>query len=243
MDVYDSKDLKRNSDLIKSKLKTVGNSIITNVNLSILVYHKFVDKEMTILDNVCKVVGIIAIMDDDNNYAIMTVPGVMSVEPNEIEDIEIDGEHYYKLVIIKGEALISDTTIVKDTGYVYKVFDLLVLKGKVPFFLNYEDMLSLFKNFPEYTGTKIGKDTLPFEIFTAMIARDKNDPTKDFRLTVKTHNDAIKEPPKWVGLMNIYYSFGSTLSKIAGSYFKTGVLVAAVNKNKKQTKLEKILKG
>jgi len=243
MDVYNSSDLKRNSNLIKSKLKTVGNTIITNTDLSILVYHKFVDKEMTILDNICKVMGIMAIIDNDNNYAIMTVPGIMSVEPNEIEDVEIDGEHYYKLVISKGDALISDTTIVKDTGNVYKVFDLLILKGKVPFFLNYEDMLAIFKNLPEFTGTKIGKDTLPFEIFIAMIARDKNDPTKDFRLTVKTHNDAIKESPKWVGLTNIYYSFGSTLSKIAGSYFKTGVLVAAVNKNKKPTKLEKILKG
>jgi len=241
MDVYESKDLKHNPAIIKSKLKTIGNSIVTSENLTILVFGKFVEKDMTTLDNVCKVVGVLAIMDDNMNYSIMAVPGVVEVEPNAIENIDIDGEHYFGLKIEKGDSLISDTTIVKDNSYIYKLFNVLILNGKVPFFLGYKDMLSIFKNLPKFTGSKLGKDTLPFEIFISMVARNKEDPTKDFRLSLKTNKD-VNSIPKWIGLSNIYYSFGSTLSKVAGSYFKTGTLVATVNKSKEATKLEKILK-
>jgi len=243
MDVLDSKDLKRNPDLIKKKLKNIGDSIVTSVNLSILVYNKFVDKNMTILDNVCKVAGIIAIMDEDNNYGIMTIPGVFTIEPSSIDDVEIDGDHYYRLEVEKDDIFISDITIVKDTSFAFKTFNVLILSGNIPFFLGYEDLLNIFENLPNYAGTKLGIDTLPFEIFTAMVARDIKNPTKDYRTVVKTRNDLTKILPKWVGLQDIYYSFGSTLSKVAGSYFKTGTLAAIVNKNEKPTKLEKILKA
>jgi len=241
MDVYESKDLKYNPTAIKSKLKTISNTISTSVDLTILVFGKFVDKDMTILDNVCKVMGVIAVMDDNKNYSIMTVPGVFDVEPNAIEDIEVDGEHYYGLRIEGGDSFISDTSIVKDNSYVYKLFNTLILNGKVPFFLGYNDMLTIFKNLPKFTGSKLGTDSLPFEIFISMIARNKKDPTKDFRLDLKTSKD-FNTKPEWVGLSNIYYSYGSTLSKVAGSYFKTGTLVATINKSKEPTKLEKILR-
>jgi hypothetical protein len=242
MDVFKKEDFKYNPMAIKSKLKKVGNTILTSVNMSILVFGKFVEKDMTILDNVCKVIGVVAIVDENKNYAIMTVPGVYDVEPNAIGDIEIDGEHYYNLEIEKDEALISDITIVKNNSYIYKLFDVFVLNGKVPFFLGYEDMLKVFKNLPKFTGSKLGKDTLPFEIFVAMIARNEKDPTIEYRLSIKNKND-LKHIPKWVGLNNIYYSYGSTLAKIAGSYFKTGTLVATINKSSEPTKLEKILKA
>jgi len=242
MEVFKSKDFKRNSDLIKKKIKQKDNMLIANEDLYILVYGTFVEKNITILDNVCKVLGILAIVDEKGNYGIMNIPNTIKVEPNEIEDVEIDGEHYYKLAITGGEPLVSDLTVVKDTDYVYKVFEVLTLRGKVPFFIGYTDMLGIFSNLPKYTGASIGKDSLPFEFFTAMISRDIKDPTKNYRDGIKTKSDLSKEV-KWIGVMNIYYSFGSTLAKIAGSYFKQGLLVSTVNKQEGEpTKLEKALR-
>ena len=238
MDSISSNGLKRNPKAIKDKLKTIGNTVKTSVDMKILVYDTFVSKRISILDNVCRIIGIVAIVDSNNNYAIMTVPGVINVEPNEISSIEIDGELYYELHITAGELLISDTNVVKDTDYVYKIFEALMLRGKVPFFIMYQDLLKIFINMPKYNGGSVGKDPLPFEIFTAIMARSSNDPTVFYRNS--KHGD---EEPKWIGFMNIYYSFSSTLSKVVGSYFKTGVLVANVNKQKEPTKLEKILRA
>jgi len=174
----------------------------------------------------------------------MTVPGVFNVESSEIDTIEIDGTNYYRLKIDANTPLISDTTIVKNGGLVYNIFELFILQGKIPFFLKYEDVVSIFTNMPKFTGTKTGKDSLPYEIFTAMIARNKKDPSEYYRNIINNINDTHTKPILWTGLMNIYYSFGSTLAKVAGSYMKTGTLVAMVSpQHGKPTKLEKVLRG
>jgi len=243
MEAFKSSDFKRNPSVLTKHFKEKEKRIVTDKDMYILVHSKFVDKELTILDNVCKVMGILAVVDEDKNYTIMTIPGMYNVEPSGIENIEIDGELYYTLHIEAGDDLISDTTVVKDSNNAYKVFDLFILSGKIPFFLEYEDLLDVFANLPKFAGIKLGKDTLPFEVFVAMVARDKNDNTKDYRLIINDRKDLNSKKPEWVGLMNIYYSFGSTLSKVAGSYFKTGTLAAIVNKNEKPTKLEQLLKA
>ena len=209
MDAVNSKDLNRNPKIITDKLKAIGNTMKTSANMRILVYDTYVSKGISILDNVCNIVGVLAILDDKNNYGVLTIPGIINVEPNEISSMEIDGELYHVLEIAAGELLISDTNIVKDTDFVYKIFEATMLRGKVPFFLEYEDMVKVFTKFYRNTITK------------------------------QTGNPK----PRWVGFMDIYYSFSSTISKVVGSYFKTGVLVANINKQKEPTKLEKVLRA
>jgi len=242
MEKIDVSKLKRNAKLIKSKYRKVGDMLIAKEKLYILFPSKFVDKDLSILDNVCKILGVIAIMDDNNNYAVSTIPGRIDIEPSEIETVDINNELYTMLVIEPGDPLFSDTRIIQNTDMVFNVFELLLLQGKVPFYLNYEDLLNVFTNMPRYTGTSVGKDSLVFEILIALSARNPNNLDQQFRMFVKDRKMAMSITPAWVGLRNIYYSYNSTLSKIAGSYFKKGLVASIIKPEKDATVLENILR-
>lgn len=242
MEKIEIKNLKRNPDKIKKLIKTVGDMAIAKENLYIIFPQKFVDKELSILDNICEILGVVMIMDDDYNYSVMTIPGKLTTEPNEIETVEIDNELYVQLVIEKDNTLITSNKIVKNTDLIYQIFELLMLQGKVPFYLNYIDLFNVFSNIPKYTGSDVGIDTLGFEVLIAISARNPNNLDMQFRKFIKTEKDMINKNPKWVGLKNIYYSYNSTLSKIAGSYFKKGLVAAIVKPEDKSTTLENILR-
>ena len=242
MDVLDISKLKRNPEAIKKKIKKVENTMIAKENMLIVFPEKFVDKELTLLDNTSEVFGVVAILDEKNNYSILTIPSRFIVEPAEIENIEINEEPYIALHIEAGQALISNTKMVKNQDITFPIFDLFMLQGKVPWYINYEDLLDVFIKLDKYAGSKVGGLVLALEALTALNARDPKNPETEFRMIINNVEDMKKKPVEWVGLKNIYYSFKSTLSKIAGAYFKQGVLAAVVKPEKETTDLEYVLR-
>jgi len=242
MEKLDISKLKRNPEAIKKKLKKVDNTIIAKEDMLIIFPEKFVDKELTNLDNVSDVFGVVAVLDNNNNYSVLTIPSRFTVEPAEIENIEINEEPYVALHIEAGQPLISNTVMVKNQDVTFPIFDLFMLQGKIPWYINYEDLLDVFIKLDKYAGSKVGGLVLALEALTAINARDPKNPETEFRMVINSEEDMRKKPVEWVGLKNIYYSFKSTLSKIAGAYFKQGVIAAIVKPEKETTDLEYVLR-
>ena len=236
MDRIESKRFKRNPEVIKNMIKKEGYKVIALEELYVIFPSKFVDKGLTILGNISEVFGVIAVVDKDYNYGLYTIPARIDIEPSSIEEIEIDGVIYVKLTIEKHQLLFSSTKIVKNADITYPLFDLLIMQGKVPFYLEYEDLLEVFTNLPKYAGTKVGSHYLPIEIVISIIARDSKNPDIEYRWTKGD------KKPMWIGLTNIYYSYKSTLAKIAGNYFKQGVIAAVVKPEKSVTDVEYALR-
>ena len=242
METIDINKFKRKPDVIKSKIKHTKNMFIANDDLFIMFPTKFVDKNLVVLDNISKVIGIFIVYDKSLNYSVVKIPATIKIEPSEIEDIIIDETPYTILHIEKGQSLFITDVIVKDLDVVFPIFDLFLLQGKVPWYLNYLDFYELFLGLEKYAGSKVGKSVLGLSALTALNARDKKDPEIEFRAIVKNESDLTAIYPEWVGLKNIYYSFKSTLSKIAGSYFKQGVIAGIVKPEKETTDLEYVLR-
>ena len=242
METLDHSKWKRNKAAINSKLIQKGSMVIAKEDLSIFFPGRFVDKKLTVIKNSLKALGALCIKDDKNNYAVLLVPGHIPITPNELIDIELDGEHYYEVKINKGQPIFDSTTIVADMDLVYSLFELFILQGKVPWYMEYLDLIKFFSKLPKYSGTKVGNNTLSFEMFIAMAARDINNPEVEYRTLLTKESDMNTKPLKWIGLQNIYYSFRSTLAKVGGSYFKQGLLAANVNHEQKATDLENILR-
>jgi len=239
---FDYTKLKRNPNAIKSKLKTSDNIVIAKETLYVMFPEKYVDKELAILGNTCHVTGVICIFDDKNNYSIMTVPAKLEMQPVEIDTVLVENEPYVVLTFMENSDLISNTKVVKDITGTFPVFDLFLIQGKIPWYIGYTDLLNVFANMGKYTGTKATNNLLTFEILIATIARDEKDRLKDFRLSLKDMKDMEKKRPVWVGMNDIFYSFRSTLAKIAGSYMKLGVVSSIINPEKKANELENIVR-
>jgi len=243
MEIIDIKKFKRNPNAIKKKLKKSNNTFIATDNLYIMFPTKYIDKGLAVLDNICEILGVFIVYDDNLNYSVLTIPSMINIEPNDIIDAVINNnEQYMILHIEKGQPLFNNLTIIKSIDTVFPIFDLMLLQGKIPWFINYIDFVNILIGFKKYAGSKVGNFVLGLEALAAINARDMNNPDVEFRMILKNEKDIENIYPEWVGLKNIYYSFKSTLSKLAGSYFKQGIIAGIVKPEDKTTDLEYVLR-
>ena len=233
--------LKRNPDIIKSKLKKIGKSLIANENLKVIFPERFVDKDLAIIGSTVRVVGIYIIVDDDGNYAVSNMPVFIELTPNSTSNIEIEGTINRILYFEKGMSYIENTDLMVDSRFLYDLFDDIYIKGNVPWFLDYEDVINIFSLTSKYSGSDIGDDPLSLEIITSIISRSKSDRKQYFRNSLG--NTKSNSKPSYTGLMNIYYTFDNTVSKLVGSYYTQGITSAIIEKETEPTRIEEILRS
>jgi len=242
MKALDISNMKRDPKFMSKYVKKIGDSLIAQEDVFYLFPDKYIDKKLSVIDVTCSLLACMSICKDDK-YAVMKFPCKVQVTPTSIEDVVIDNVLYKKINIEAGTPILDTTAYVKDGSMVYDVFEYFIIQGKVPWFLDYEDLFEFFKNVPEYTGTTVGRDPLVFEILVAIISRDETKLDRAYRNIIRNKEDLKNKGIKYIGLLNIYYSFRSTLAKISGSYFREGIISAIVNgPTKEATDLERIVR-
>jgi hypothetical protein len=240
--MFDVTKLKRDKEALNKCVKIKDNVMYTLKKVYVMFPEKFIDKNMTKLGNTSLVTGVMAIIDENNNYATSIIAGRITMYPNEIHSMLVDNIPYIVLEIEKDNVFIPNMNIIKEASVVFDMYDLFILKGKIPWYLTYEDIPKIFKNLNKYTGSKAGDNILTYEILTAIISRDKNDIHKEYRSTLKSMNDLNTKQPTYVGLENIWYSYNTTVSKVVGNYMKLGIVSAINNKETKVDAIENILR-
>lgn len=241
MQPFNIKNLKRKPDLIKSCFKVIGNSITLNKNLSVIFPTRFINKHLAYMGDTVNVLGIFAIVDDDNNYAIMNIPAMIELTPNMSNEININDDPYMLLEFDQYGVFSNNTKLLQEDGFIYDLFDDFFIQGNIPWYLDYEDLSNILVLSQKYAGSRIGSNPLGLEILTSIAARINSDKTIFYRTLSKDKEAMKKQKPSYVALQNIYYTFSSTLAKTSGSYYKDGIVSAVVNKEKKKNKLEVIL--
>ena len=232
MESLKSDDLKKVD--ISKNIYIKKNVMYTNKPCSIMFPHKFVEKNLSEIDDTSKIIGIVAVVYG-NTYGTILIPNTIEVTPTTIENINIDGENYYKLNIDKDFPLIDNTEIVKNSKHTFGLFDTFVLQGKIPWYIDYNNLLTLLMNLDKYAGSNIGKDVVVLALIISLISRKDKEVTVPYRIE-------NKGKIRWVGFNDIYYSYSDTLSKIVGSYMKKGMISSIVNPEKVGNKLGDILR-
>ena len=241
MEKMDISKLKRNPGIIKKHFKKVGETIVTDILTKIYFPERYVKKELAILANTSRVTGVVAVVIN-NEYAVMAIPVMVEMTPSEINQVEIDDEVYYEFIIEKGMDVISNTKVVKTANKAYEFFELLIIQGKIPWYIDYMDIVPIFNNFKKYTGMGATENMLVVEILTAIISRVKNNLSKDYRLVLKSTEDVKKIPLQYVGLMDVYHSYKSTTNKLLGNYFTKAVNSTILYPEKDISDLENALR-
>ncbi len=232
-----TKTLKHNPEAIINCFRVKDNCTIATDDLKIIFPERFVNKELAILDESVKVVGIYAIVDSKGNYAANTTPIYQNIEIAMIDDIMCDdGKVYKELTIEKDSIVIANNDLIKSDNLIGDIYDELLIKGNVPWYLDYDTVPRVFAETRKYCNNRIGDDRMVFEILVSAIARG-DDKTEYFR-----HSKDIKGGNvNWLPLNNIYYSYSNTGSKLVGAYYGYGVSSAIINKETSSTSLEKSL--
>lgn len=228
--------LKKNPEAFKNIFKvTEANTLVTQDIYLMFPLH-FIKKGLAYINSDgLRIVGIYALLDMDDNYCIVKDPIFQELQPSNISYCEVNGEEYVIAFFNKDTIFMLNNNLVVSDSFLYDLFDEFFTNGKIPWYINYEELANLFSDSKQYTNTNIGSDPIIFEVLTSTIARTKKDKTIYYR---KSLNSELS----YIGLNDIRYGYNNTGARLIGGYFKEGIINSIVDPETTTSESSKILR-
>lgn len=210
--------------------------------LKIYVPTRFTECKLASVGTETQVTGIYAIVVEDSFYGVMMVNAIMKLVPTSTMKVMINDVEYFEFYFEPGATVIASTQLVKADTLTYRIYDEIISKGKIPWYVGYEDLARIFDTAKYHAGANIGENQEVTELIVSIIARDSEDRTKFYRTTVKSMEDLLKRPPAFIPMRSVQYAATNTTNKLAGSYFTDGMVSALVNPADRTERIEELLR-
>lgn len=239
----DIKSLTRDATKVHACLsETTDGSLITSKECKIYIPQRFEVIGLASISVETHIAGLYAIVVEDKYYGVCSVNSMMRIQPNRTEKIKIEGVDYFEFTFAAGSTVIPNLNMVKQDILVYYLYNEIISGGKVPWYLSYEDLGSLFDTAQEYANANIGQNREITEMIVSLISRDSKDRSKFHRVNAKDPSTIFKTKPTYIPLRSVIFAATNTTSKLAGSYMQVGVVSALVTPTTKVEKIEEILR-
>jgi len=217
------RQLKKLTDF-KQYFKSVdGKMIFTGKELKVLIPKKYEEQKLLFIEDVITTLAILRLEINDMFYSNIMILAKIDIIPSVVSSVTIDGEDYLELTLKDGDVFINNTVIIKTGELLYKIFVSFLALGKIPKFISYKDIHSLFDGDFKYCGLKLRVNRIIFELIYAHMHRDPDNLTTFYRHTTMLKNPAV------IALHQIAYGPESHMTKITGSYMKEGIVSSLVN--------------
>lgn len=227
--------LVRDKEFMGKLISIKGDKVYCSKRCSIEFPSWYIDKGLAKFGHDTAFMGICAIVVD-NKYCVTTVPTIVRSNPIDMNQIERNGVPYTRLEFGPGDPIYSNTSVVKETLLSYDFFNHFFLRTKVPWFIEYHDMVKLMNNLMKYAGSGVGRSPIGNELTVAFVTRDAKDPLKFYRQT------DMKGEYIFVDLMDIYLSVRNTMDRLTGGYYKDALVGSLLAPAQEPTDIEKHLK-
>lgn len=216
--------------------------LVTKKEVKIYVPSRFDERGLASVGMETYIVGIYAIVIDDKYYGVSMVNAMCRIEPTSTVKVVFDEEEYYEFTFDAGSTVMATVHLVRTDTLVYKIYDEIISKGRVPWYLGYTELGKLFDTAKYHAGANIGANHEVTELIISMISRDPKDRVKYYRQTVKSIEDVEKNPPAFIPLRSVTYAATNTTNKLAGSYFNEGLVSALVSPADRVERIEELLR-
>lgn len=217
--------LKRNAGAILPYLKEVDDTLITGKDIKIIIPYRYLQGKLATVGSHISVLGVFAI-SDGVNFAVSNVCSTMSLTPDSTNIVTFEGEDFFELEFSKGSVVCPNLNLVVDDKNAYNVYNEFIAKGKVPWFLSYEDFGKVLMTAHTYAGINLAGNNAPLELIITSIARNPKDLYKYYRNEINSLNEILTKPPAYVPFKSVAYGATNTTGKIMGSYFDEGLTSA-----------------
>lgn len=219
-----------------------GKPIVAKKSLQVIFPCRFRDIGLAVIGETSFVFGLAAVIVDDC-YSLLNLNAYLELGKASISKTKYDETEYYVYSYEPGDVVIRTKEVVARSNLIFLAIDEFVFKGKVPWYVNYEDMGKLFETAEEFAGTKAKILPSVMEFLAGYIARKKGDRAKFIREGAVKYDDFDLSKLAWVPLRSVYWSAPGTVNKLGGAYFADGVVSALVNPSQKVEKVESILRA
>lgn len=234
-----SKDLKPITDISSYFKKTKDNTIVfVGKTLEIRIPSKFSQYGSLIVGEDVSTLGVFDMIIDNEYHVGMNILGIITISPSDTSQMTYDQIEYTVLYLNTSDVFIKNTKILKDPNVVYTLWTEWITDGRVPYYIDYKNLLKMFENAVELTGQGIGVSRAVFEGIIAYLARDGENISKQYRLT------SMKKPMEFVALNSVSQGPSGTLARLNGAYFRDQGLTSALrHKVTEPQPFENILRG
>lgn len=234
--------LVRDASKVHADLYETKNTLLTTKGCKIYSPRRFAERKLAVIANEIRIVGIYAISVQDRYYGVSLANAMMQIKPSSTSIVEVDGDEYYEFSFEPGSVVIPNLELVKDKTLTYHIYDEIIAKGNVPWFMSYEDLGKLFVSAKYHAGITLAANNVPLEMIAASISRTQKDRSKYFRHEIKNIDDQFKLAPFYVAFRSVIHGATNTTSKLMGAYFGDGMMSALVNPSEKVEDIETLLR-
>jgi len=232
--------LKRDAERVKTTLvENPDGSVTTKTGCSIVIPERYIDRELAAVSDEFQTLAIFAIVTPDGFYAVSSAIAMMRLNPiSTTKVMHNDDEPYLILEFAPGSIVMHSTDLVKNEVLVYEVYTDFIDSGRIPWFLSYNDALTLFEDSPHFTGMRLGSNRAVLSLIVSTIARSAKDRRKHLRLV----NPLDEKDLFWIPFNSIIYGPKTTTARLMGAYFDTGLVAALTTQNDTAERVEDFLR-
>lgn len=233
----------RNAPKVHACLKELDDGrLVTTKGCKIVIPSRFAERGLAEIGIESHIVGVYAIIVEDQYYGVSMVNAMHRIEPTSTVKIMIEDEEYYEFTFDSGATVFSSVKLVKTDTLVYKIYDEIIAKGRVPWYLGYIELGKIFDTAKYHAGANIGTNHEVTELIVSMIARNPKNRHQYYRQVVKSMEEIQRNPPAFIPLRSVTYAATNTTNKLAGSYFSEGMVSALVSPADRVERIEDILR-
>lgn len=222
--------LKRDPSFISKLVEIKGDKIYCKERCIIEYPVYYNNKEMGLEGEETQFYGIFALIVGDR-YSVSVIPTMCVTEPVDIGEIDRDGVLYRQLHFGKGDCIISSKKVLALSLKAYNFFESYFMRGNVPWYVGYHDLVKCMDNLLVYADSGIGGNLLSNELLVSYVTRSVHD--KDVYYRQLGGQGELSH----VGLFNIH-SLRGPVRLLAGGYMNDAITSALVRPSSKDTKLE-----
>jgi hypothetical protein len=216
-------------------------STVTDAPVKIHVPVRFQNKDLAILGSEVFIVGFYALIVNDQYYGVDNTIAMMQIRPSSTKKVTVRGTDYFEFSFEPGDVVFVNNQLVVNDTLTYYLYDELVAKGNIPWYMNYYDMAKMFDTASLHAGVNLGSRAI-LELIISTTARDKDDLTRLYRHILNNHSDVVTNPPKVIPFRSVVWNTSDTTSRLNGAYFADAINTAVVNPSESVELIEEILR-
>jgi len=217
--------------------KLQGNKyFFTGNKLEIFINRKYENHGYLWLGRTVKTIGVFDMIINDSIESGLFIPTVVEIDPDDIVEVNKDGQNFFKLTLEKGSVFLTDNTYVEYGGIAEILFGLFVMHGNYPNFITYKDTGFLWGRISNIAGVHYATSQSIFEMIAAYSARDHSNNGVQYRHTT------MKKPPRFVGFSTDTTLAESFTGRLNGAYAKEGLNACLANASDRLSPGEEMLR-
>jgi hypothetical protein len=236
--------LKRDATKVHACLQNTEKGIIAVKPVKIYIPHHYMGTELADISEVIKFVAIYGMVTDDGFYAPSLACANFESAPSRMNIITIGKSKFIEFSYDAGDMVMVSRFLVRIQTLVFRIFEDFIDKGRVPWYLNYDDLGNLFSTAELHGGANLKAVRSLLELLAVIISRDPDDRTKFYRQSkTLSDNEVPLRRPLYIPLSNPTFGATNTATRIIGNYLNDGITGALNHKSKRHEVIEDILRG